>query len=230
MPSSSWLGRLAAAHWSIAAVVLVSIVAGMALWTRPPAAEAHGGVEQSSPAAGAVLQAPPSSVSITFSNDVQKIAGTYAIEVNDAGGASVIAAPATIADDNRSLMQVNLQPSLPNGRYVVRYKNVSDTDGDPFEGGFAFYIGVQPTPQQLAEDALLQPAAETPAAATSTPTRVPVVGTPSAATPTRAGGGNDDGGDSKMLPTLVFVGVTLVVAAVVAMIIWRAARGRPGEV
>ena len=77
---------------------------------------------------------------------------------------------AVLNDADRTLMTVGLQPELPPGRYVVQYNNVSDADGDPFAAGFAFYVGVEPTAEQLAADALARAAEDS---ATQTSSRQP---------------------------------------------------------
>jgi hypothetical protein len=76
-------------------------------------------------------------------------------------------------------MSVPLKPNLPAGRYVVNYKNVSDDDGDPFAGAFAFYVQTPPTTVDKANDAQLAliAAPGTPGAGTTpgTPTAVVTV-------------------------------------------------------
>lgn len=216
-----------------AAVAFAGVLAGIGT------AGGHARLKESTPKVGEVLQASPTEVRITFSNDIQKIAGFYGIEVANEAGQSFTAGPTVIDEDDRSLMTVPLQPNLPPGRYVVTYKNVSDVDGDPFEGGFAFYVGVQPTAEQLAADALLEPpeasATQTFEAGTGAS---PVTGSPSGTAaasgePTAAvspspgaTSGTSDSGDNGRAPaTLVFVGAGLVVAAILGFVIWRAARG-----
>jgi methionine-rich copper-binding protein CopC len=138
-------------------VVFGVIAAAAGLFAGIDSAGAHARLKESTPKVGDVLQAPPSEVRITFTNDIQRIAGTYGIDVTDDAGASVTAAAAVIDEEDRAVMSVTLLPALPQGRYVVKYKNVSDADGDPFEAGFAFYVGVEPTDEQRAADDLLDP-------------------------------------------------------------------------
>lgn len=201
-------------------------------------AAAHARLKESTPAVGEVLTASPPQVSITFSNDIQRISGTYDIAVANEAGQSFTAGPPVIAEQDRSLMTVPLQPNLPPGRYVVTYKNSSDADGDPFEGGYAFYIGVEPTPEQLAADALLDPpeasATQTLAAGSGAGTATPAASateppsTPSSDSTRPAGNvdSDDDGNDN--MPTLVFIGAAAVVAAIVGLVIWKAAATRRG--
>ena len=139
---------------------------------------AHARRVSSSPDAGAVLDAAPPSVSITFSQEIQRVTGTYGISVTDAAGAEFTAGDSEVADDDRTLLSVALLDALPPGRYVVSWKNVSDADGDPAEGAFSFYVGVQPTDSNLAADAELAAAEEEPTAATSPAATQPPAVTP----------------------------------------------------
>lgn len=183
-------------------------------------AAAHARLKESSPAVGEVLQAPPAEVSITFTNDLQKISGTYGIEVTDQAGRSVVAAPAELDDGDRSIMTVALQPNLAAGRYVVQYKNISDEDGDRFEAGFAFYVGVVPTAEQRAADALLDPAEISVTqtfvaggAGTSTPgaSESPGSGTAAAPAASPTAGDSSSNDDSGSVTTTIIV-VAVVVA------------------
>lgn len=181
---------------------------------------AHARYAASTPARGEVLDASPAQVEITFTQDIQRVTGTYGMEVypqsGDAAGpegASVTAGDAVIDDDDRSVMRVALQPALPPGRYVVSYRNVSDADGDRWEGAFSFYVGVQPTEADLAADAILL-AAEEEDGATPTPraTAEPDTTPDSSATSIPPGGAdNDEGGASASLI------ITAIVAAIVGV-------------
>lgn len=158
-----------------------------------------------------MLSASPAQVSITFTQDVQKVTGTYGIEVTSEAGDDVTAADAVVSDDNRNVMTVQLQPNLPQGRYIVQYKNVSDADGDPWAGGFAFYIGVEPTAEQLAADAQLEPEEEetpppTQPAATSEPAGTPLAS--ATAVPPNSGDDDDDGGGGT---TWIILGAVIAV-------------------
>ncbi len=209
------------------------IVASIAPLAGPAMVSAHARLSESSPAVGAVLQTAPAAVTITFSNDIQKIQGTYGIEVQGPDGADVTAEEATLDEADRSLLSVPLQPDLPQGRYVVTYTNVSDADGDPFEGGFAFYVGVEPTTEQLAADALLEPpeisATQTSVASNPGAGETPeptVIDESASATPDQGVGDETNGDDDDGAATWVIVGGAVVVIAVVAGGIWLAIRGR----
>jgi methionine-rich copper-binding protein CopC len=181
---------------------------------------AHANYKSSTPAKGEVLNASPAQVSITFTQDVQRITGTYGIEVTGPAGPATAGA-AVLNDEDRSIMTVPLAPDLPPGRYVVEWKNVSDADGDAADGAFSFYIGVPPTAEDLAADAELAEIEEvntpTPGGATTpepggSPTASSDDNTPntsSTATPPVASG-DDDGGSSAAVA--VIVGIMAVAA------------------
>jgi len=193
-------------------------------------ASAHARLKESTPKAGEVVQTAPARVQITFTEDIQKVAGTYDIAVQNASGASVTSGPAVIDEQDRSDLSVPLQGGLPAGRYVVHYKNVSDDDGDPFEGAFSFYVQVQPTAADLEDDAQLAqigaaeptpaaatPGATTPAAvtpgtaATSATVPSPTAGAATATTPATK---TDDGGSDSGRNIGIAIGILAVVAVV----------------
>ena len=161
-------------------------------------AAAHANYKSSAPAKGEVLSASPTRVSITFTQEVQKLTGTFGIDVAVDGGAPVTLGDATLDDSDRSIMTVALEPSLNPGRYVVRWKNVSDSDGDTAEGAFSFYVGSQPSADDLvADEALLKIGAEEtpqPTPGASTPedaiTEPPPSSTAVAPAAEESGGGN----------------------------------------
>lgn len=206
-------------------LIALTLVAVAGVVASIGTAGAHARLKESTPAVGEVLATSPAEVSITFTNDIQRISGSYGIDVTNESGQPVTVGAPVIDDDNRSLMTVQLQPALPQGRYVVMYRNVSDADGDPFEAGFAFYVGVEPTEEQLAEDALLAPpevsASQTfvagnpssPTAASDTPTPAVNISTPPPE-PTITSPADGDGGGG-VSPTVIFV---IAVGAAVAII------------
>jgi methionine-rich copper-binding protein CopC len=196
-------------------VALAVVIAGVALTATR--AGAHARLDESTPGVGAVLEAAPTEVSITFTQDVQKISGTYGIDVFNESNAEVTTEDATLSDADRRMMRVPLPAGLPEGRYVVRYKNVSDEDGDPFEGAFPFYIGRAPTAEERAADELLLGEEdETPTASAASPT---VAASPSAAartpvaTATSTATDDDDSGGNITL-FLVLGAIALVAIAV----------------
>jgi methionine-rich copper-binding protein CopC len=206
-----------------------AIALAMGLSTLP--VFGHARYDSSTPSKGEILAVSPSMVEITFSNDIQKVSGTFGITVTRDRGADVTAGPSAVNDADRTKLSVPLQPGLADGRYVVNYKNVSDEDGDPYEGAFSFYINYQPNAVDLANDAQLEqigaeddptPAGTAPAtspssAATITTTTPPAEQeTEVAASPTPTDLPDDEDDDSSAL---------LIVAIVVAVVLIAVAGG-----
>ena len=195
----------------VVAAVLLALVA------VPQLASAHARYKSSTPGKSEVVQTPPTQVEITFTEEIQKIADAYNMTVTDANGAIASNGPAVINEQDRTKMSVPLASSLPPGRYVVHWNNVSDADGDPFAGAFAFYVGTQPTPADVAADAALAAAeapeaTDTAAPGAATSTKAPSTGPASpaaSATPTGSGGGGN---------AVLNVGVVVVVAVVVVVV------------
>ena len=102
------------------------------------------------------LQTPPAKLDVYFTQNIQKISGSYDLQVEKDRGPSVTAGPAVLDDSDRSHLSVILQPNLPAGRYVVHWKDVSDDDGDPAEGAFSFYVQTAPNTVDLANDKQLE--------------------------------------------------------------------------
>jgi methionine-rich copper-binding protein CopC len=192
---------------------------------------AHARYKSSTPGTGQVLAASPARVEITFTQQIQKVSGTYGIDVTRGGGAAVTAGPDVVDESDRTKLSVPLQGGLPPGRYVVHWKNVSDDDGDPAEGAFSFYVNTQPTAADLADDKRLEqigaeaeaPAATgTPAttatAAATTGTREPAI---SAATPlptTAAAGGDGGGSDTG---TYILIAAAILGGALIGFAGWQ---------
>jgi methionine-rich copper-binding protein CopC len=136
---------------------LAAIAVALTVVLSPAApASAHARYESSTPSKGEVLATGPAEIEITFTQEIQKIDGTYSIDVVKDRGLSVTAGPAVVNDDDRRKLSVPLQGGLPDGRYVVNWTNVSDADGDAAEGAFSFYINYRPNAVDLENDAQLE--------------------------------------------------------------------------
>ena len=208
--------RFTAAIAFVAAMGLVAVIAA------PGTALAHARYMSSTPAKGEVVATSPAAVEITFTQDIQKVSGTYSIEVERDRGASVTAGPAVVDDSDRSKMSVPLNPNLIAGRYVVHWTNASDADGDPAEGAFSFYVQTKPTAIDLENDQQLELVGaeeETPAAGeTSQPATAaasPAAGSPTRAAATATATSGSSGGDSSNNTALfIVIGVAVVVVLV----------------
>ena len=210
-------------------VLLVAVVAAAAAISNAAPALAHAGYKSSTPGKGEVLAASPARVEITFTQQLQKVSGTYGIEVNRDRGAAVTSGPAVLDETDRSKLSVPLQADLQPGRYVVNWKNISDADGDPKEGAFSFYVNKQPNAVDLQNDKQLEqigfepetpaagttPAGATPAATTGT--REPAI---SAATPgpTPASTNNDSGSNTGLY---IIVAAAAIAGIIVGFGAWQ---------
>lgn len=208
---------------NIAVRLVPAVLATLALLSAMPGvASAHARIKSSSPAKGEVLATSPSLVSITFTNDIQKIAGSYGIDVSNEAGLAVTSGTATVKEGDRAVLSAPLLPDLAPGRYVVKYTNVSDADGDPFAGGYAFYVGVQPTDAQIALDAQLEPPEVAPTPTTVTGRMTPAVtpvrtsGVPATVPDLTPSTGPPNTGDDGGPNTGILVVAAIVVAAVIA--------------
>src|SRR5438105_9213348 len=109
---------------ALAVPLLTLALAALVAIGSPHIALAHARYKSSTPGIGEIAQDPPPQVDITFTQSIQKVSGTYDLAVTRDGDGSVTSGPAILDNDDRSKLSVPLQPDLPPGRYVVRWKNV----------------------------------------------------------------------------------------------------------
>ncbi|TAK55961.1 MAG: copper resistance protein CopC [Dehalococcoidia bacterium] len=170
----------------IAGATAASAVAALALLTT---AWGHAHPDTMTPARGAVLQTSPAKVDIVFVEEIQKTAGSYGIDVALDGGSSVTDGAATIDPADAAHLSVALRPDLASGRYVVNWHNVSSVDGDAAEGAYSFYLKVQPTAADLAQDAELEMVGQEPMETPTAMAGEPTVTAPAPATSPAPSGG-----------------------------------------
>lgn len=117
----------------------LALVAG-ATFGFGAAANAHAELEDSKPAAGAVIGALPEYVDLTFGENIMTIDGSEGsnqIQVVDANGARVDDETIVI---NNQIVSVGIKPGFGDSTYTVTYRVVSE-DGHPIEGNFGFTVG-----------------------------------------------------------------------------------------
>jgi methionine-rich copper-binding protein CopC len=131
---------------------------------------AHARFDHATPSPGQVLTTAPARVDIFTAQDMRKTAGANDIAVAGPDNSRVDDGNTVVDDANRRHFSVGLKPNLPNGRYLVSFKTLSDEDGEADHGQYAFYIGAQPTAQQVADDKKLTQTAKTDAAPSSSHT------------------------------------------------------------
>ena len=199
MPSST--RRLVVATLGAAATagtLLLGIVA-----TAPPAA-AHTQLIGTNPAANATLTASPSTVELTFNQNVQTTFAQVAV-LDAAQGHLESGAPSVVG-------AVVSQPvaALPSGAYTVSWRVVS-ADGHPVSGTYAFTVAL-PAPSPTS----------TPIAESAAPTSAPEPTEEPSADQTASPAAEDD--DSG-LPAWAMTGLALGAAGAVGAIAFRLTRG-----
>ena len=111
------------------AAVLALAGAGTAL--------AHADLASADPAAGATVKTAPTTISITFTEEVEPKFSS--IEVLDAKGARVDAGKAQTAPDNEKLLSVGLKPLAP-GTYKVIWHATAADDSHKTKGNYEFTV------------------------------------------------------------------------------------------
>jgi len=102
-------------------------------------ASAHADLEANEPASGAVLDQPPATVKLLFTEGVDVSLGS--VRVFDGNG-EALAAGQPEQPDSRSV-SVPLPTDLGQGTYVVTWRVVSG-DSHPIHGAFTFIVGTGP--------------------------------------------------------------------------------------
>ena len=113
-----------------------TLVAALAL-AGAGAALAHADLASADPAAGATVKTAPTTISITFTEEVEPKFSS--IEVQDAKGTRVDAGKAETAPDNAKLLSVGLKPLAP-GTYKVIWHATATDDSHKTKGDYAFTV------------------------------------------------------------------------------------------
>jgi len=209
-------------------VVLAALVAG-ALTAAP--AGAHDSLVSSDPADGAVLGAPPATVTLEFSGEVIPT-GTQVV-VTDASGAPVDAGAPEVAGTQ---VVAALPADLPAGAYTVAWRVVS-SDGHPIEGALGFTLegAASPSPSAAASSGAASSAAAPSGAASSAAAPTPSATSSAAAGPAAGTHAGHEGGGVTgpwvvlgLLALLVAGGTAAVTAARRRAAISQAARREDG--
>ncbi len=124
--------------------VLVALVA--ALWGVSTAL-AHAHYVSSDPGNGATVATPPTSVTVTFDDDLDPAATT--ITVLGPSGQTVSAGQTQISTSAPKVATVAISPA-GDGTYTVKWHAVSDDDKAVTEGTFTFAVGSGGTANQVA--------------------------------------------------------------------------------
>ncbi|GGM22094.1 hypothetical protein GCM10011608_03560 [Micromonospora sonchi] len=126
------------ARLTAAAGLLVTIVALLLAPASP--ATAHAVLNSSSPTASSVVPAAPAEVVLTFSESVRKVPDKIRVIAPD--GSRADRGEPVFTD---SVVNIPVDPSGPNGTYLVTYRVIS-ADSHPVSGAFTYSVGAPSEP------------------------------------------------------------------------------------
>jgi methionine-rich copper-binding protein CopC len=200
-------------------LTFLALAIGAAVLIPALTAFGHAGYDHSTPNADEVVATSPAKVDVFFKEDLVRSQGQYFVHVFNDQSTQVSDGDGTVDDADRSHISATLQPGLGQGRYIVRWKTVSDADGDEAEGAFCYYVGAQPNSSQSTECAALEatPTSEATTAGTGTPsTAVATTATTPEASPTVAPADNssDNGSNTGAIVGGIIGGIAAVVVLV----------------
>jgi len=116
--------------------LLIAALGGSTVSPLAGTAHAHARYVTSVPDSGDFVTSAPSSVKVTFSEEV-KLSGSN-ISVIAPGGTEVNAGAVGFDGSDRKTLSVPLPSGLANGLYTVNWVSISDQDGDKEDGAFNF--------------------------------------------------------------------------------------------
>lgn len=129
------MGNACSMHWRLIGVCMLVAIIGIAA-PRPVAA--HAALENSSPAAGDVLDTAPSTIEARFSEPLER---SYSrMELYDRNGVQVQGVSLSGGADAFTMV-LTVPPDLANGTYSVLWRTLSEADGHSAQNFFAFTIG-----------------------------------------------------------------------------------------
>jgi methionine-rich copper-binding protein CopC len=149
---------------------------------------AHSRPIRFDPAPGAVLNAPPAQVKGWFTSDLRRDPNWTFLRVTGPDGQRVDAGDIQLSADRRQ-MTVNLQPNLPQGRYVVTWRAWDDADGHILGDCFTFFVGQEAASQAITDRARLDGGGQCERADIEAAHATPAPGAP------LTGAGHNGGGD-----------------------------------
>ncbi len=115
---------------------------------------AHTGWEKSIPGKSESVDEPPEAVEVWFTNPLLHNE-PQRLWVESDGGETVAESLDSVAPRDDRHLVVDLPDGLPDGRYTVKWE-VKALDQMGATGSFRFYVGMEPTQDQLEEDANLK--------------------------------------------------------------------------
>lgn len=185
----------------IRSAVAAAAVATLAVLAVAAPASAHDELVSSAPAADAQLDAAPTEVVLTFSNQLLSLddnSGT-AMTVVDESGADWVDGPPEVSADT---VTVPLGEGMPGGTYAVTWQVVS-SDGHPTSGEYSFSVAAP--------------------AASAEPTATPSASAEPTARPSETAQQAEQP-DQAPWPLLIGVGAVLLAAIIVVFVAMRRRR------
>ncbi len=134
-------------------LVSFTIALTLTLALAPRDVSAHTGYDHSSPGKSESVDEPPERVELWFTAALMT-GERQRLWVENEDGEEVASYEGEVSPEEPTKLSVPLPDDLPDGRYTVNWY-VRAADGMFAEGAYRFYVGVQPTQEQLAEDAQL---------------------------------------------------------------------------
>lgn len=127
------------------AAIAAAFLIGLAWLAFAPDASAHAGYDHSTPGDGEVVAESPEVIDVYFGQEMTRSGGLPSlVVVNEAG--DQVDLGATLDDNDRKHVSIEMPPSMPDGRYTVIWHSLSDEDGEDAQGAFHYYVGTGPAP------------------------------------------------------------------------------------
>jgi copper transport protein len=127
-------------------LALAAVAAATAIGAHAGHVSAHASLASSDPADKQVLTTEPSSVTLTFKQNLAAAPGSF-IYVSS-GGNDASAGDSAISALDSKTMSIPLKPGLADGVFSVFWKSTSADDGGVTFGRLSFFVG-QPDPTTL---------------------------------------------------------------------------------
>ena len=141
-PSPSGAGRRVPRLTALLLFLLGWVLAGV---VAAVPASAHAELISAAPASGAVLDTPPSELTLTFSESVTQVPSAMRLLAADG---TAVALDRTVVE--RNTLRVPLPDSLPDAGYVFVYRVIS-ADSHPVAGALTFTVGASATAASSAD-------------------------------------------------------------------------------
>jgi methionine-rich copper-binding protein CopC len=115
-------------------------------------ASAHTVIVSASPAENAILEVLPSTISITFAEELIEIGDSNSIEVMDQAGSELVLTKPTVTG---AVLRSELSPTQSLGLFIVNYRAVA-ADGHVITGKYEFTV----SPKAVASQDIKAPQAD----------------------------------------------------------------------